>query len=192
MREFRQYRAQRIGELLQQAGIPGAYEAAKELAKGQLISRTHFAQFLIANGHAKSMQQVFKRFLVKGKPGHVPGEWASLKQAMDWIHAANGMAVIAHPARYKISATALRRLLEEFVALDGTGLEVVSGSHTEAECIKMADYAKKYSLYGSAGSDYHGANHPWRKLGEMPDLPESLTPIWQHKDWPQAAALLAR
>ncbi len=180
MRKFRDWRAEEIGRGLEQHGIADAYIGAKQYAAGSIISRTHFARFLIERGHAQNMQQVFKRFLVRGKPGFVEGEWASLEEALGWIRAAGGEAVIAHPARYKLSATHLRHLLTEFKEYGGMAIEVVSGSHSRDEYRTMATYAKQFSLLASAGSDYHGPENLWMELGKLPELPSGCVPIWEH------------
>ncbi|MBD3669443.1 MAG: PHP domain-containing protein [Gammaproteobacteria bacterium] len=181
---FRQRRAEAIGQGLEKAGIPGAYEAARAKAKGSIISRTHFAHFLVEQGHAKSVRDVFKKFLIKGKPGHVGGQWATLEEALGWIHGAGGQAVIAHPARYRMTATRLRRLIGEFVELGGEGIEVISGSHSRDECYTMARHASQAGLKASSGSDYHGPENPWIELGALPPLPDGCTPIWADWDLP--------
>lgn len=181
LRDFRDWRAQEIGRRLEKHGIIGAYEGAKQLSSGTLISRTHFAHYLIAQGRAKHLRDVFKRFLVHNKPGYVAGEWASLDEAVDWINKAGGQAVVAHPARYKISATKLRQLLAEFKDCGGEGVEVVSSSHTPSDCANMARYAKQFDLLASRGSDYHGPEHNWIELGRIPPLPKQCEPIW--KNW---------
>ena len=181
LREFRQWRAEEIGRRLEKHGIAGAYEGAKRFSSGTLISRTHFAHYLVEQGHARNLRDVFKRFLVHNKPGYVAGQWAELCEAVDWINQAGGQAVVAHPARYKISATKLRQLLAEFKECGGAGLEVVSSSHTPNDCVNMARYAKQFGLLASRGSDYHGPEHNWIELGKIAPLPEQCEPIW--KDW---------
>lgn len=181
LREFRNWRAEEMGRRLARHGIEGAYEAARDKAKGRIISRTHFAQFLAEQGHAASVRDVFKRFLKPNKPGHVSGEWATLEEALGWIHAAGGEAVIAHPARYAMTASKRRKLLGEFVELGGEGLEVVSGSHSRGDNFSMAQLAKKFGLKASAGSDFHGPENPWVELGRLQPLPDGCTPIWA--DW---------
>ncbi|MFC1685108.1 PHP domain-containing protein [Pseudomonadota bacterium] len=176
---FRGWRAEEMGRRLDKAGIPGAYEGAKALSNGHLIGRTHFARFLVEHGHAKDVRKVFKHFLTSGKPGHVPGQWASLDEAVAWIRAAGGSAVIAHPARYPFTRTKLRRLLGEFVDAGGDGLEVVSGSHSRDDNFTMARHAKDFGLCSSAGSDYHGPENPWFELGRLPELPDGCRPIWR-------------
>ncbi|MCG7866720.1 MAG: PHP domain-containing protein [Candidatus Thiodiazotropha taylori] len=179
LRDFREWRAEEIGRRLDKAGISGAYEGALALAEGCLVSRTHFARFLVQSGIVEGERKVFKRFLVSGKPGHVPGEWASLEEAVGWIHAAGGQAVIAHPARYRMTRSKLRQLLKQFVALQGDGLEVVSGSHSRDDYVNMAKHAKDFDLMASAGSDFHCPENPWIELGRLPRLPEGCKPVWQ-------------
>ncbi len=181
LRDFRDWRAEEIGRRLERAGIAGGFEGARALAGGPLISRTHFARYLVAKGHAPDVRGVFSRFLVHGKPGHVPGDWAGLEQAVAWIQDAGGQAVVAHPARYPLTRTKLRRLLQEFAECGGAGLEVISGSHSRDDSFVMARHARDFGLRGSVGSDYHGPENPWIELGRLPALPESCEPIWQ--DW---------
>ncbi|HEB96921.1 MAG TPA: PHP domain-containing protein [Sedimenticola thiotaurini] len=183
LRRFREWRAQEIGRRLQKKGIPGAYEGAAALCRGQLVSRTHFARFLVEQGHAGDVRQVFQHFLVRGKPGYVPGEWAPLEQAVGWILDAGGQAVVAHPARYPLNRGRLRRLLGEFREAGGSALEVISGSHSRDDAFTMARHARDFGLHASAGSDYHGPENPWIELGRLPPLPEGVRPIWH--DWPE-------
>ena len=181
LREFRDWRAEEIGRRLAREGIVNAFEGARALSNGRLISRTHFARFLVDNGHAADVRAVFRRFLVNGRPGFVAGQWAELEDAVHWIRAAGGQAVIAHPARYRLTRSKLRRLVGEFVALGGAALEVVSGSHSRDDYFAMARLAREFGLMASAGSDYHGPEHPWIELGRLPELPEGCKAIW--KDW---------
>ena len=180
LREFREWRAAEIGRRLEASGIAGALEGAKKYATGALISRTHFAHFLVEYGYAKDLRKVFKRYLVHNKPGYVPGEWATLEDAIHWINAAGGQAVIAHPGRYRLSATRMRQLFSEFKDFGGVGLEVVSSAHSQSECMTMARYAKQFDLLASRGSDYHGPKHAWVELGNIPPLPEECLPIWHN------------
>lgn len=183
LREFRDWRAEEIGRRLAKAGIPGTLDAARAHAGGAILSRTHFARALVESGHARDLRQVFKRYLVRGKPGYVPGEWASLEEALDWIHGAGGLAVIAHPARYRFSATRLRQLLGEFSELGGAAIEVVSGSHSRDEASRMARLAQRFELAASAGSDYHGPHNTWLHLGRLQSLPEDCRPLWETPHW---------
>jgi len=178
LRNFRQWRAEEIGRRLEKSGIEGAYQGALKYVKGQLVSRTHFARYLVESGKAKNVGAVFKKYLVSNKPGHVSGKWADLESVITWIRGAGGNAVIAHPARYRMSATKLRRFIEHFKAFGGTGIEVVSGSHSPNERRDMALYAKRYSLLASQGSDYHGPENAWVELGKLHSLPSGCEPIW--------------
>jgi predicted metal-dependent phosphoesterase TrpH len=180
----RDWRAGEIGRRLHKAGIPGAFEGASALARGRIVSRTHFARFLVEQGHARSVREVFKHYLAHGKPGHVAGEWAGLEEALDWITQAGGMAVIAHPARYRMTVRKLTRLVGEFRELGGVGLEVVSGCHTRDNIHAMGALARTEGLLASRGSDYHGPENPWVQLGGMAELPADCTPVWESESWP--------
>lgn len=186
MRAFRDWRAEEMGRRLEKRGIEDAYAGASAHARGAILSRTHFARYLVERGYARDIGQVFKKFLTHGKPGHVAGEWAALPDALHWIHSAGGQAVIAHPARYKLTATRLRQLLGEFRQHGGVAIEVVSGSHSRDDCHAMANYAREFDLLASAGSDYHGPEQAWLELGKLPPLPAGCTPVWS--GWQQTAA----
>lgn len=188
LQAFRQWRGEEIARRLAKKGIPGARDGARRHAGGTNPGRTHFARFLVEAGHARTLREVFKRFLVRGKPGYVPGEWASLEEALGWIHGAGGLAVIAHPARYRFSATRLRQLLGEFSELGGAGLEVVSGSHSRDDMLHMANLCRQQDLAASAGSDYHGPSNPYLELGRLAELPDDVRPVWDHPAWPGANA----
>ncbi len=177
---FREWRAEEIGKRLAKHGIPGAYDGARRLVPGSIVSRTHFARYLVAQGLASSVGDVFRHFLVRNKPGYVPGRWASLEEAVGWIRTAGGQAVVAHPARYKLTASKLRSLLHEFVDCGGVGLEIVSGRNTPEETRVMAAHARDIGLLASTGSDFHGPEQsPWIKLGVLAELPAGCKPIWE-------------
>ncbi len=180
IREFRRERAVNIAEKLEKVGIMGAYEGASQYASDVMLGRVHFAQFLVAAGYAKNMGDVFKRFMVKNKPGYVTGQWASLEQAVNWITASGGQAVIAHPARYKMTSSKLKRLIDDFKIYGGTGMEVVSGRQHPEEIKTLAKLANQYELLASRGSDFHSPDNQWIELGRLPELPTSVTPIWHH------------
>lgn len=180
---FRQWRAEEIGRRLAKAGIEGAYEGACKFANGKIISRTHFARFLVEQGHAQDTRQVFTRFLTYNKPGYVPGRWATLEQALNWIHEAGGLAVLAHPARYRFTATKLRQLIGEFHELGGIGIEVVSGSHSADDIQQFAKLARQQQLYASRGSDYHGPETAYADPRRIPLLPAGCTPLWETDMW---------
>jgi len=182
IRAGRSTRARRIGDALAAAGIDGAFEGAmKYVTSERLVSRTHFARFLVEAGHARAMKDVFKRYLTRGKPGYVAHRWATLPDAVGWIHAAGGQAVIAHPGRYDISATRMRRLLSDFRDAGGEAIEVLSPSHTREQYGEFAAHARAFGLLASCGSDWHGPDESWMDLGSMPDMPRGVLPVWQ--DW---------
>jgi predicted metal-dependent phosphoesterase TrpH len=178
LQHYRTWRAEEIGRRLEKAGFAGALDGARAQAAGSLIGRTHFARFLVQRGAARDLRAVFKDYLVSGKPGHVAGDWATLEQAVTWLRAAGGVAVIAHPARYGFTATKMRRLIAEFKDCGGRGLEVVSGSHSRDDYLVFGRRAAEHRLFASAGSDYHGPENPWIELGRLPPLPDGCTPIW--------------
>ncbi len=178
LREYRRERARQIAQRLEKAGIPGALEGASQYASETMLGRVHFARFLVEQGHAKDMKDVFKRFLVRNKPGYVPGNWATLADAVNWITAAGGQAVIAHPARYKMTATKRRKLLAEFKALGGAAIEVSSGHQHPEEVRTMARLAESFDFLASCGSDFHSPDNAWTELGNMTSLPPIVTPIW--------------
>lgn len=182
---FRDWRAEEIGRRLARAGIAGALEGARRYACGRIVSRTHFARFLVEHGHAASVRDVFRRFLVNNRPGYVSGRWAALDEVLAWIQAAGGVAVLAHPARYRMSASKLRRCIGEFRECGGLGMEVVSGSHTRDQVASMAALCRNEGLLASCGSDYHGPENPWIRLGELPPLPAGCTPVWESEHWPK-------
>lgn len=173
-------RAQEMARQLAQVGIRDAYEGAlRYVGNPELISRTHFARFLVETGVCRDTPEVFRRFLTEGKPGYVPHRWASLGDAVRWITQAGGMAVIAHPARYKFSATEEFALFSEFRQHGGQGVEVVTGSHTAAEYVTYAGMAKEFGLAASRGSDFHSPDESHTDLGTLPPLPGALTPVWE-------------
>ena len=176
----RQERAREMAAQLAQAGIAGAYEGALQfVGNPELISRTHFARFLVETGVCKDTYEVFRKYLTEGKPGYVPHSWASLGNAVRWITQAGGMAVIAHPARYKFSANEEFALFSEFKAHGGQGVEVVTGSHSAAEYVTYAAMAQEFGLAASRGSDFHRPDESHTDLGTLPPLPSALTPVWE-------------
>jgi predicted metal-dependent phosphoesterase TrpH len=175
----RSQRALDMASGLAKAGIEGAFEGALKFAGNHdLISRTHFARFLVESGVCRDTNEVFRKYLVEGKPGYVEHRWATLKDAVTWITQAGGMAVIAHPARYKFSANQEFALFTEFKGHGGQGVEVITGSHTPAEYLVYAETAKEFGLFASRGSDFHSPDESHTELGTLPFLPGSVTPIW--------------
>lgn len=181
IRAGRHVRAAGMAAGLDKAGIMGSLEGAYQYAQESIISRTHFARFLVNSGIAKDNKSVFKNYLVKGKPGYFEHEWASLEDAVSWIVGSGGVAVIAHPGRYDLGRTNMLLLLEEFRALGGAAIEVVTGSHTVDQYMEFAKYAHQFDLKSSQGSDYHGKGISFMEMGRLPALPSHCIPVWQ--DW---------
>lgn len=186
VRQSRLERAKQMALGLEKAGIHGAFEAASALAPQSILTRMHFARFLVERQYAKDAKSVFKKYLVKGKPGFVDHEWMSLESALNLITGSGGVAVLAHPGRYDIRRTNMLLLLEEFRALGGSAIEVVTGSHTPAQYVEYAKYAQLFGLKASQGSDYHGKGISFMEMGRLPALPSNCIPVWQ--DWPQINA----
>jgi hypothetical protein len=172
-------RAQDMAAGLARVGIEGAFEGALTyVSNPELISRTHFARFLVEAGHCADVSDVFRRYLTESKPGFVPHRWAALRDAVGWITRAGGVAVIAHPGRYDFSPTEEYALITEFIAHGGRGIEVVTGSHTAAEFVKYTDTALEFGLLASRGSDFHSPDESRIDLGSLPPLSARLTPVW--------------
>ena len=175
----RDARAREMSAELAKVGIKHAFDGAlKYVGNPALISRTHFARHLVDIGVCADTNEVFRRYLIEGKPGYVPHRWASLGDAVRWITRAGGIAVIAHPGRYRFTPTEEYALFTEFIAHGGRGVEVVTGSHTTADYQKYADMALEFGLFASRGSDFHSPGESHTDLGALPDLPGRLTPVW--------------
>jgi predicted metal-dependent phosphoesterase TrpH len=173
-------RAMEMSDGLAKVGIKGAYDGAlKFVGNPELISRTHFARFLVESGVCKDTYEVFRKYLTEGKPGYVPHRWASLGDAVQWIRQSGGVAVIAHPGRYKFTANEEFALFSEFKTHGGQGVEVVTGSHTTAEYVEYAAVAKEFGMVASRGSDFHSPDESRIDLGTLPLLPGDLTPVWE-------------
>jgi predicted metal-dependent phosphoesterase TrpH len=176
----RSQRAMEMSDQLARVGIADAYQGAlKFVGNPELISRTHFARFLVERGTCRDTNEVFRKYLTEGKPGYVEHRWAALKDAVTWITQAQGVAVIAHPARYGFSANEEYALFSEFKAHGGRGVEVVTGSHSAAECLRYADTAREFGLAASRGSDFHSPEESRTDLGTLPLLTGGLTPVWE-------------
>lgn len=176
----REQRAREMSDELARVGIPGVYEGAlKYVGNPELISRSHFARYLVEMGVCKETSEVFRKYITEGKPGFVPHRWATLRDAVAWITGAGGVAVIAHPGRYPFTANEEYALFSEFKALGGQGVEVVTGAHGQADYVKYADFCREFGLVASRGSDFHSPTESHTDLGQLPDLPGSVTPVWE-------------
>ncbi len=175
---LRQQRAIEIGNKLEKIGVIKAYYEARELAGVSTLTRSHFARVLINQGFADDSREVFKKYLVHNKPGFVKTNWVEMASGIKLIKDAGGEAILAHPMRYNITASWLRRFLAAFKQAGGIGIEVVTGSSNADEITTTAAYARRFELSGSAGSDYHGFDNTWVRLGQLATMPESVTPVW--------------
>lgn len=171
-------RARRIADKLEKKGIKNAWEGASALSAGDYIGRPHFARYLVNSGQVKSMQAAFKKYLGDGKTGDVRQHWADLPQIIQWIRDANGIAVLAHPLKYKMTRTRLKRLLDCFIRKGGQGMEVVSGKQLPYQTAGMAQLCKEKKLLASCGSDFHAPDTAWAELGGFSPLPRNVIPVW--------------
>ena len=179
VRSGRDARAGRMAAELDKVGIHGAYEGAlRHVGNPALVSRSHFARYIVEQGHARDVKSVFDHWLAKGKPGYVEHSWATLEDALHWIVGAGGTAVIAHPGRYRLTKAERKDLFGTFKDLGGRGIEVLSGSQKDDETLEFSRIAREFGFLASRGSDFHGPGESWIDLGKMPDLPEDLTPVW--------------
>ena len=182
VRSSRERRAAKIAAQLDSLGIAGSLAGAYGYAANpRLIGRTHFARFLVEQGIARDVATVFKHYLVRGKPGYVPNQWADLADAVAAIRASGGRAVVAHPGRYQLSRAELRQFLDEFKRAGGEGIEVVTGSHSQAQYAEFARLAREFGFLASRGSDFHDPDESLIDLGKLPPLPDDLKPVWH--DW---------
>lgn len=182
LRNGRLQRARDIAAALETAGIPDAFDGAfKYIGNPDLMSRTHFARYIVEIGRCADIKEVFRNYLCEGKPGYVPHRWATLKDAVDWIRGAGGVAVIAHPGRYQYSELEFRVFFDEFKQYNGVAIEVTTGSHTPDQYEQYARVARHYGFLASIGSDFHGPGESRVDLGTLPPLPSGLTPVWH--DW---------
>lgn len=181
VRSGRLERARRMAQELAEVGVEGAFEGAlRHAGNPAMVSRTHFARHLVEIGTVPDVKGAFRSFLVPGKPGYVPHQWAALADAVGWIRAAGGQAVLAHPGRYGLSAGAMDSLLEEFRAAGGEAIEVVTGSHSAEHARHFGALARQHGFSASRGSDFHGPDEG-AEFGALPPLDSALRPVW--RDW---------
>ena len=179
IRSGRVERARRMAADLERVDIPGCFEGAMRYAENpNLIGRSHFARYMVERGVCRDTQSVFESYLVPGKPGYVTHRWVTLADAVGWIRGAGGLAVIAHPGRYKFSRVEMRHLFDEFKGLGGQAIEVVSGSQSQDHLIQMSRLAREYGFLASCGSDFHGPEESHVDIGGNASLPGDLTPVW--------------
>ncbi len=172
-------RAKTIARKLEKKRIPDAYEAVLKTANGGMITRLHFANFLVSNNYVSSQQQAFDKYLGKGKPAFVSTVWAELQTAVEWINQAGGIAIVAHPMRYKLTASWMKRFLSFFKETGGQGIEVITGRSTPDEIRRSVLYVNQFEFSASVGSDFHTPDNKWVELGRLAPLPENIKPVWE-------------
>ncbi|QEI14150.1 PHP domain-containing protein [Cellvibrio japonicus] len=177
--DARRLRSEEIAQRLVKLGFPDALEGARAIAGDAVVGRPHFAQYLVACGAVKDINTAFKKYLGAGKPADVKYEWPAMEQALGWIHASGGLAVLAHPAKYDLTRTRMCRLIAEFAEMGGDGLEVVNGQQPAPLTQDLAKIAQHHGLYGSCGSDFHFPDQPWQELGQFSHMPSLVKPIWE-------------
>lgn len=187
VKQGRLERAKLMAEGLEKEGIKGSFEGAQAIAGNSIMTRSHFARFLVEAGHVKDVKTVFKKYLVKGKPGFVEHEWMTLEEAVTLIKDSGGVAVIAHPGRYDLGRTNMPLLMHQFRMCGGEAIEVVTGSHTPPQYTQFAKIAHQFSLKSSLGSDFHGPGMSYMAMGRIAELPANCVPVWQ--DWEEAKYL---
>lgn len=176
---MRTERAEKISQKLAKKGIPNALENVQKMATNDMITRVHFANFLVAQAYVSSISEAFDRYLGDGKAAYVSTIWTPLEIAVQTIYAAGGIAVLAHPLRYKLTATRMKKLLNTFKDVGGQAIEVVTGRYNPDEMRVLANYATQFNFAGSVGSDFHNPINPWLELGKLAPLPEKIKPVWE-------------
>ncbi|MBT1065260.1 PHP domain-containing protein [Bowmanella sp. Y26] len=184
--EAREKRAQEMAEKLAKAGVEGIYADAKALAGVGQLTRSHFARALVKRGAVKDHEDAFRKYLGKDKRAFVKPQWPEIPDAIQWIQEAGGKAVLAHPARYDLSAKWLRRLLVFFAESGGHGMEVTHPQLAPDMKRQLASYAKEYGLQASVGSDFHFPGR-WTELGRNLQMDPELVPVWQSWSAPASA-----
>ena len=179
LQAIRTERAKTIARKLEKKRIPGAYEAVTKATNGGMITRLHFANFLVSNNYVSNQQQAFDKYLGKGKPAFVSTVWAELQTAVEWINQAGGIAIVAHPMRYKLTASWMKRFLSFFKETGGQGIEVITGRSTPDEIRRSVLYANQFEFSASVGSDFHTPDNKWVELGRLAPLPRNTVPIWE-------------
>ena len=180
IRSGRVDRARRMAAALEKIGIEGCFEGAMRYAENpSLISRSHFARYLVEVGVCSDVRSVFESYIVPGRPGYVEHRWATLTESVRWITGAGGIAAVAHPGRYKLSRSEMRSFLDEFKSVGGQAIEVISGSHSNDNVTVFSRLAREYGFMASCGSDFHGPGESYVDLGKLAPFPQNLTPVWE-------------
>ncbi|MFL1466259.1 PHP domain-containing protein [Marinobacter sp. HN1S83] len=178
--ENRWARARMIDERLQKVGVADLLEKATDKAGGDVPGRPHFARVLVEEGKVKDSAQAFKRYLGAGKPGDVRAFWPELSEVVQWITEAGGVAVLAHPRKYRMTATKLRNLIHDFIRAGGRSIEVSTSGQSSGDLGFLAELCRRQELLASQGSDFHFPGAPWCELGNIVKMPDGLEPVWHH------------
>jgi predicted metal-dependent phosphoesterase TrpH len=178
-KKMRQERAEKIAVKLEKKGVSGAIDFVKNSPIEGMITRSHFAHFLVSQFHVSTLQEAFDRYLGDGKSAYVSTTWTPLETGVEAIHAASGIPVVAHPLRYKLTATRMKKMLGAFKNAGGLGMEIVTGRYNPDEMRILANYASQFELAGSMGSDFHSSQNKWIELGRLAALPDSVKPVWE-------------
>jgi len=178
--KLRKERAEKIALDLWRSGIKDALEKTQRFSKTDMLTRTHFAQMLINEGYCKDMKTVFRRYLTGKKPGGVRVEWEDFDDVVQWIHASGGKAFIAHPFRYRMTHTKIKTMLDDFKSILGDGIEVVTGTSSDEEIQLGNQWADKYNLLATCGSDFHGWPNQRVRIGNLKDLPDTEKAVWKY------------
>ncbi len=178
LQNTRRQRAEKIAAKLEKKQIMGAYQAVMDLAGNGMVTRSHFADFLVRKNHVDSHQEAFDRYLGKGKPAYCNTVWADMELTINWIVQSGGVAVLAHPLRYQLTARWMDRLLRAFKEAGGQAIEVITGHYNPDEIFRLANFASRFDLSGSVGSDFHTPENPWIELGKLAPLPKTVKPVW--------------
>ena len=179
LQSIRLERAKKISDKLEKNKIPGAFAAVLASAGTGMITRPHFADFLLKNNHVSSIQNAFDRYLGQGKSAFVNTKWVEMEEAIHWINSAGGIAVVAHPMRYKLTASWMRRFLKAFKEAGGQGIEIITARSNADEIRRTVHFAQQFELYGSVGSDFHTPKNQWVELGRLAPLPINIKPVWK-------------
>lgn len=177
----RRERAERIAARLQSIGVALTLADAQRHAGAAPPGRVHFARALVESGRVPDVESAFRRYLRHGKPGAVPHDWPDIEQVVDWVRAAGGRAVLAHPQAYDLGRKRLRELVGRFTRAGGEAIEVALANLRPDQMAQSAALAREFGLLASAGSDLHAPSQFWRLPSKVPQLPDDLVPVWH--DW---------
>lgn len=179
LQQARNARGEKIAEVLEKKGLPGALKGALKIADGSILGRTHFAQFMVEQGFVKDSKQAFKKYLGAGKVGDIKAQWHGFDHVCKWILQSGGVPVLAHPYKYGLTQTKLKKLLADFKDSGGLAIEVISGKQDREKTERLITLTEQFGFHSSLGSDFHKPGQSWADLGLIPELPEKSRGVWQ-------------